>query len=122
MIIKKQQMNFTAKYRGGWPFTVDEVAVAAAPIQDPSSNTGHQLIAFALIHNFNTFAISGLLESHGFTSLDKSGIWKPGKTPGTYHNLGLFFQYLEYRFKRAVDVEKQRQVEQPEIEVQDGTV
>jgi hypothetical protein len=67
MIINKSQFKFNKKYRGKWPFTVDQVAVLR--LQYDGINF------YALIHNYHAFALSGGLESKGFQTLEDSGIW-----------------------------------------------
>jgi hypothetical protein len=67
MIINKSQFKFNKKYRGKWPFTVDQVAVLRLQFD--------KINFYALIHNYHAFALSGGLESRGFAKLEDSGIW-----------------------------------------------
>ena len=67
MIIKKKNFNLTPKCRGLWPFTVPEVAVIVASIDDKKY--------YAIAHNFGLFALNKELLGKGFAALDMSGIW-----------------------------------------------
>lgn len=103
MIIKKKEFAYSRKTREQWPFTVPEVAVIAVKISDKPVQ-----FAFALVHNWVTWALSGILEDqHGLAKLKDSGIWadhpslrnldkdaKPVKK-----SLTPFFQYLDKRIK-----------------------
>lgn len=107
MIIKKRNFNLTPGYRGKWPFTVPEVTVQLWMVENQK--------CFSLIHNFGGFALSGILESHGFGPLSKSGIWgddAPGgvhivkgqrvvSTP-TKKSLTPFFEYVQAMAARKI--------------------
>lgn len=73
MIIKKQRFNLTPRCKGKWPFTVPEVAVMM--IRSDNKAAKKINIMFAVVHDFDVFALSGGLESHGLKPLVKSGIW-----------------------------------------------
>ena len=89
MIIKKSNFNFSGKkYRGKWPFTVDQVAILKTKVEEYD--------AFGIIHNFGAFALSGILESYGFAKLEEAGIWADNpEIPGTKKSLTPVFEYLE---------------------------
>lgn len=67
MIIKKKNFNLTPRCRGKWPFTVPEVAVILARVDDKNY--------YAIAHNFGLFALNKELLGRGFAALDQSGIW-----------------------------------------------
>ena len=90
MIIKKSMFKYSRKYRGKWPFNVDEVAVLMMEVRStPQDVNGPVYKAFAIVHNFGAFALSGLLESHGFPKMEEAGIWVKGKS------LSPFFEFLK---------------------------
>jgi hypothetical protein len=97
MIIKKKNFNLTPGYRGKWPFTVPEVAIMKMTVGGESG----KLDAFAVIHNFSAFALSGILESYGFHKLGMSGIWADELIMGetVKKSLTPFFEYLEKKAK-----------------------
>jgi hypothetical protein len=68
MIIKKKNFNLTPRCGGKWPFTVPEVGSIA--IREGNN------VVYAVLHEFEVYALSGALESQGFRSLLVSGIWK----------------------------------------------
>jgi hypothetical protein len=84
MIIHKSQFKYQKKYRGKWPFTVDQVAVVR--LQYDGINF------FALVHNYHAFALSFGLEKMGFTPLVQSGILKGGISP--------FFDFINNQIKQ----------------------
>lgn len=67
MIIKKTQFGIHKKYRGKWPFNVDQVAVVKFQVD--------KYAPFAILHEYRLYALSGMLESHGLPKLEDSGIW-----------------------------------------------
>lgn len=82
MIIKKNMLK-----KKDWPFTVSEITVMTIEIETK--------LAFLIIHNFKAFALSGLLESHGFKPLVKSNIWDDHKNiKGIKKSLTPFFIFL----------------------------
>jgi hypothetical protein len=90
MIINKSQFKFNKKYRGKWPFTVDQVAVLR--LQYDGINF------YALVHNYHAFALSGGLESRGFQTLEDSGIWADNydwpSSGGPKKQLTPFFNFI----------------------------
>jgi hypothetical protein len=81
MIIKKSNFNLKGKrYRGNWPFTVDQVAVVKFQID--------KYEPFAILHEYRLYALSGMLESHGLPVLTASGIWDGKKS------LQAFFDFI----------------------------
>lgn len=95
MIIKKKNFNLTPGCRGKWPFTVSEVAVFMMNVQNPA-NDKELSRAFAIVHSFGVFALSGILESYKFGKLEDSGIWAIGDGV-TRKSLTQFFKYLEMK-------------------------
>lgn len=99
MIIKKKEFAYSKKTRQQWPFTVPEVAVVAVLIQD----TKPPEFAYAIVHNWLTYALSGILETqHGLMPLEETGIWaNDPDIKGTKKNLTPFFQYLTKRMNEG---------------------
>ena len=90
MILKKQQFKFQKKYRGQWPFTVPEVGIGRIDIEGVGP-------AFYVLHDLKTYALSGILESHGFAPLESSGIWQ---SFGDFNkSLDAIFEFLQERVK-----------------------
>ena len=88
MIIKKSMLNIHREYRGTWPFAVDEIA--AVKVGD----------AYGLVHEYRLVALSGILETHGFMSLEDTGIWADNpEIPGTKKSLSPFFKLLDWQSK-----------------------
>lgn len=88
MIIKKSQFKWAKKYRGQWPFTVDEVAVMRLDIEGN--------VCLCIIHEYSSYALSGILENHGLPKLMDSGIWADNlQIPGTKKSLTLFFEFCK---------------------------
>ena len=99
MIIKKPKFNTLSPLKKeNWPFTVSEVTVVATIINDWHEQT--QKLAFAICHNMQLYALSGLLESHGLPPLKTAGIWKQ------MANLQPFFKHCENEYQKIVKVSK----------------
>ena len=104
MIIKKSILNTHKKYRGTWPFNVDEVAVARINL---TNLTGIEP-AFSICHEYKVYALSGILEGHGFRPLESSGIWanKPksktcfGECVTVKKSLSPFFEFCKWQSGR----------------------
>ncbi len=97
MIIKKRRFKYQKKYRGKWPFTVDEVTLLLVhvPAGVPAEKK-EPIKAFAIVHMFGTFALSGVLEQHGFESIQNSGIWADNpEIPDTKKSLSPFFEFVK---------------------------
>lgn len=99
MIIKKKNFNLTPGFRGKWPFTVPEITILKMTVGEE----GNKLDAFAVIHNFGAFALSGVLEGYGFHKLETAGIWAKDRCAVVDNNglqrksLTPFFEYLKRR-------------------------
>lgn len=94
MIIKKSMLNTHKKYRDTWPFNVDEVAVTRINIGDEA--------AFSICHEYKVYALSGILEGHGFRPLDDSGIWalETGFSVPVKKSLSPFFGFCKWQSGR----------------------
>lgn len=66
MIVTKSMLNTHKKWRGKWPFNVDQVAVIKLNLGDTS--------AYAIVHKYNPYALSGILEKD-FAPLEAAGVW-----------------------------------------------
>lgn len=82
-------LNTHKKWKGTWPFTVDQVAVLKLDFK--------QLKCFALVHKYKIYALSGALDNN-FHKLEESGIWKDEQD----HKKSLtpFFDFIEWQSKR----------------------
>lgn len=80
MIIKQKQ------FKDKWPFTVSEVGIGRIDIEGAGPS-------FFILHELKCFALSGILESHGFAPLVSSWIWKNGYIP-VKKPLSPIFEYL----------------------------
>jgi hypothetical protein len=99
MIVKKSMLNTHKKYMDTWPFNVDEVAVTRI-------NIGGEP-AFSICHKYRVYALSGVLEGHGFAPLETAGIWADHNGSkinfgDTAHKKSLspFFEFCEWQSGR----------------------
>lgn len=89
MIIKKT--DFKAK---DWAFTVCEITILLVNVGS-ELKPPEMIPAFAIIHEFKAFALSGILETYSFSPLSDSELLADNKEiPGTKKSLSLFFEYL----------------------------
>ena len=94
MIIKKSMLNTHKKYKGTWPFNVDEVAVTRINLSDGGP-------AFSICHEYKVYAMSGVLEEHGFSPLESAGIWADNpEILGTKKSLSPFFEFCKWQSGR----------------------
>lgn len=98
MIIKKSNFNLAGKrYRGNWPFTVDQVAVVKFQVD--------KYEPFALLHEYRLYALSGMLESHGLPKLEEAGIW--ADSGDHKKSLQPFFEFIVVQSKGVTYKDKE---------------
>lgn len=96
MIIQKLMFDKPEK----WPFSVDKLAVFRFDIGHNPCFDIENNFCFVIVHNYKSYALSGILEGYGFLKLEDSDIWADNQEiPGTKKSLTSFFEFCKWHSK-----------------------